>query len=1358
MKKVLLLLLLSFSTIMLHALPTCNIKNIGLREGLSNGFVVDIAIDGKGFVWAATEHGLSRIAGNKTTVFTTDNSDISNNEHVGLLYHAKTQTLWIHSKDGRVDIYNCRTQQISHYIDAKGNNMVSVADIAMAADSALWLAHYDGSITHYDPVTKKSYEISKLRFPQIKNGVRSIMDDGNGNLYIGLRMDGLIVYNIRTQRSRFYCNRPGDSNSLPGNNVRSVFVDHLQNIWVGTNMGLALFDQMKGTFRVFKHITTDSGSLAGDNIQQIMETKDHMLWIASDIGGISKLNLNLYTHPYYGSVVFQQMTRDNAGLSSNNIRRMQEDAYGNMWIANYSTGVDFIPSFGSPFQTLMSDDKAITNISALYIDHNDNLWIGEDNKVTMYHEGEIVHTYDFSGCLNNSSSSVYLFCEDHQGNIWFGTTDNGVIKLNPATGKLSTVACTKNLDVNALYVDNADKLWIGSEDGVFSVQEGIERKENKINGIIGQSSIPFSIVSDNKGNLWIGTLARGIFVFNKQQQLIAHLGERDSFPSSSINQLIKDEDGGIWAATHNGLVYIPDVTQPNRYNVYDEKNGISESQIRALVQDRQGDIWVSTFSGIACFEQGKQRFYNFDYQSGIPMGNFSVAAAAVSSTGLVYFGSPSGICCFNPQIIQQQEAVSPVEIIGCEQLISQASKIKKLIIPADNEGQSILRYDENTFKVAFTVKNYAQDGIVEYSYKMKGLDDEWYSTNGDNEVIFRNLDPGTYTFTVRAKLKNQDWKQASVAEMQITVQPPFWLTWWAKLFYIAVGIGIVYVILCSYKKQMKLRNSLEKTRWESQQKQELNEERLRFFTNITHELRTPLTLIIGPLEDLLADSRLPEVLQRKVKSIHASSERLLNLINEILEFRKTETQNRRLSVAKSDLSTVVKEIGTRFRDLNHNPNVEIVVTVPNQKIEVYFDSEVINTVISNLMSNAMKYTPKGIIQLDLQLKDGWCNICVSDTGYGISKTALPHIYDRYYQAKGMHQASGTGIGLALVKSLAQLHEAQLFVDSVEGKGSKFTFALKIDNTYPHALHKDDEKQTVDRQLKAGVTGSSMESEVKDVRPLILVVEDNDDIRQYIQESLDEDYRIIQARNGKQGCDMAFEQTPDLIVSDIMMPEMDGIEMIKLLKSDVRTSHIPIVILTAKTSSADQETGYDSGADSYLMKPFSAHLLHSRIRNILSARRRLAELILNKNTAVDADAAAADNTEDAVVIVNNEDANDNAPAATTHLSDLDRKFLDKLDAIIRENISTEDLDIAFMTDKFAMSHSTFYRKVKALTGLSANEYMRKLKLQHSMRLLQSGQYNVNEVAMMTGFNNIGYFRRSFKKEYGITPSEVLKTKQ
>jgi len=226
--------------------------------------------------------------------------------------------------------------------------------------------------------------------------------------------------------------------------------------------------------------------------------------------------------------------------------------------------------------------------------------------------------------------------------------------------------------------------------------------------------------------------------------------------------------------------------------------------------------------------------------------------------------------------------------------------------------------------------------------------------------------------------------------------------------------------------------------------------------------------------------------------------------------------------------------------LNHNPNVEIVVTVPNQKIEVYFDSEVINTVISNLMSNAMKYTPKGIIQLDLQLKDGWCNICVSDTGYGISKTALPHIYDRYYQAKGMHQASGTGIGLALVKSLAQLHEAQLFVDSVEGKGSKFTFALKIDNTYPHALHKDDEKQTVDRQLKAGVTGSSMESEVKDVRPLILVVEDNDDIRQYIQESLDEDYRIIQARNGKQGCDMAFEQTPDLIVSDIMMPEMDGI--------------------------------------------------------------------------------------------------------------------------------------------------------------------------------------------------------------------------
>lgn len=1354
MKKVLFTLFLTVAAMITTSAQT---RNFGIREGLSNGFVDDMVIDGQGFVWVATEWGLNRIAGNKCTVFYPSNSAITNNEHVGLFYHPQSNTVWVHSKDGRADIFNCKTQTFSHF-EVDGKTVWSIADICMAADSTIWLADYNGGVHHYNPLTKEHEFIDAKQIRQIANGVRSITDDGKGNLYIGLRMEGLIIYNTHTKRSRYFKNNPEDPTSLPGDNVRSVCIDHLQNIWVGTNKGLALFDPLKGTFHRFKHEKGNPNTLAGDNIQQIIESPDNIIWISSDIGGISKLDLNKYNNPNAGEVAFTQLTKENYTLSSNNTRRVAIDAYSNVWVANYSTGVDFIPSSTTSFMTLSFMGEPIEGVSAIFNDSKDNLWIGQDNKISMYRQGAIVRQWDFSQYISNSSSSVYLFREDQHGNIWLGTADNGVLMLNPNTGIFTRFNSTKDLDVNALYVDKSGKVWAGTEDGVYSIYNNVESKENAINGVIGNSSIPFSIIEDDYGQMWIGTLTRGIFVFDKNKKLMAHLGDKPPFPSNSVNQLIKDEDGGIWAATHSGLVYFPNAQTPNNFKTYGEEQGISDNHIRSLVQDRQGNIWVSMFSGIACFDRQKKKFYNYDYQSGIPTGNFCVEAAVISASGIVYFGSPGGICSFNPQLLTDLKDMPVVQIIDCEQIVSTTEKQQRIIVPLDENGVAHLRHDENTFKITFTSDNYAQEGNVEYSYLMKGLDDKWYETEGDNEVTFRNLSPGEYTFKVRAKLKSQEWENAKVAEMKMIVEPPLWLTWWAKLIYALIVGGIIYYIFRSYTNQLKLRASLEKTRWEAQQKQELNEERLRFFTNITHELRTPLTLIMGPLEDLMADVRLPEVLSKKVRSIHASSERLLNLINEILEFRKTETQNRRLTVAHADLKTFVQEIGNRFKDLNRNPNVAFNVSVPEQPVDIYFDSEVISTVLNNLISNAIKYTPKGSISLTLSMEDGKVVISVKDTGYGISKKALPHIYERYYQAKGLHQASGTGIGLALVKSFAKLHEAELKVESEEGMGTEFRFVLDAENTYPNALHKEDAPIEEEKQeLLAQEEISEPEEEQEDARPLILVVEDNDDIRQYIDESLCEDYRIIQARNGKEGRDQAFQEMPALIVSDIMMPEMDGIEMMKILKNDIRTSHIPIILLTAKTSPLDQEEGYDSGADSYLMKPFSAKLLQSRIRNILSGRRRLAEYIIQHNmpsaagmstlTSSAGEASGQQSLEEAELA-----------ASIPELSPLDKKFMEKLNRLIEENMTTVDIDIAFMTDKMAMSHSSFYRKVKALTGVSANEYIRKMKLQRSMVLMQEGESNVTEVAMLTGFNNIGYFRKCFKKEYGISPSEVLKGKQ
>lgn len=543
--------------------------------------------------------------------------------------------------------------------------------------------------------------------------------------------------------------------------------------------------------------------------------------------------------------------------------------------------------------------------------------------------------------------------------------------------------------------------------------------------------------------------------------------------------------------------------------------------------------------------------------------------------------------------------------------------------------------------------------------------------------------------------------------------------------------------------KVKLETYLKAEEKQRQDERHLNDERMRFYTNITHELRTPLTLILGPLEDLVGDDKLPNVYHHRLKAIHTSALRLLNLINQILEFRKTETQNRRLTVAKGDLRKVVREVGLRYYELNRNKQVKVCVQIPENFPIIYFDAEVVSTILNNLLSNAMKYTANGSVTLSLEKvwheEMEFAEMKVADTGYGIHEEALPHIFDRYYQADGKHQASGSGIGLAIVKSLAKLHEGEISVVSEIDKGSCFTFSIPIDSSYPNALHKDETESEQSKVSPPSDYPHEDEEQSIDQRPILLVVEDNDDIRQYILESFDIDYQVITASNGKEGLDAALKHIPNIIVSDIMMPIMDGIEFCKAVKGDIRTSHIPVILLTAKDTLEDKEQGYDSGADSYLTKPFSAKLLQSRIQNLLSSRRHLADLIKSS-----IDMQSAEKTKE--------------PDTTTSslvLNPLDQQFIEKLNGIINDNLSSESLDISLLTERMYMSNSTLYRKVKGLIGMSPNEYIRHLRLQAACQMLQEHKHNISEIAYLTGFGSPNYFRDCFKAEYGMSPTEFIK---
>lgn len=644
-----------------------------------------------------------------------------------------------------------------------------------------------------------------------------------------------------------------------------------------------------------------------------------------------------------------------------------------------------------------------------------------------------------------------------------------------------------------------------------------------------------------------------------------------------------------------------------------------------------------------------------------------------------------------------------------------------------------LKYTQNSFSIRFNIQNYALVNQVEYAYMLKGLENSWYTLTDPNNVTFRNLPPGKYQFQVKTRMRNQAWSDATTS-LNIRIAPPLWLTWWAKSFYILLSLIILFSILYAYKKRLDAEALYQLEKQSHEHEQELNNERLRFYTNITHELRTPLTLILGPLEDLLSDATLSPKHANKISIIHDSATRLLNLINRILEFRKTETQNRKLSVAKGDLGQLVQEVGLRYKELNPNNKVNYHIHIETEDTEIFYDADMITIILDNLMSNAAKYTSEGDITLSLrsveenQIK--YTEISVSDTGHGIDAEALPHIFDRYYQAKSKYQASGSGIGLALVKGLSELHEGILKVESAVDTGTTFTLRLLTENTYPNAIHTqhDMEKKPMDAE-ETTITDTPTEN-----HPIVLVVEDNADIREYIRSSFTDIYEVITAKDGKEGCELAQARIPNIIVSDIMMPVMDGIELCKRIKEDMRTSHIPVILLTAKDSLQDKEEGYASGADSYLTKPFSAKLLHSRINNLLETRKKIASLLALADTQPKQE------------------------SAVSSLNKLDNEFLQKITQIIEENLEMEKMDIAFIADKMCMSHSTLYRKIKGLTDMSANEFIRKVKMRKGVELLMSGQYTISEIAYMIGFSSVAYFRQCFKDEYGMSPSDYVKQKQ
>ena len=811
-----------------------------------------------------------------------------------------------------------------------------------------------------------------------------------------------------------------------------------------------------------------------------------------------------------------------------------------------------------------------------------------------------------------------------------------------------------------------------------------------------------SIAQDEKGRFWIGTFGDGLGIYTPDLQKIKTFTQRDGFCSNTINQIIQDKQKRMWIGTGEGLVCFLSTNELN-YKTYQRKDGLINTNICAITEDKKGNIWFSNNKGISCYVTDKDCFYNYGHSDDVPAGSFSSGCVTQGKNGQIYFGSINGVCCFNPDITMNEQP-APAAVVTEMKILGRLSNPENndMIINL-SKGQNVeLSHAQNSFGVRFNVQNYSLVNQVEYVYMLKGLENSWYTVNESNNVTFRNIPPGKYEFFIKARVHNQEWPEEATS-LTIRINPPLWLTWWAKLIYILASISIIYLILHAYKKKLDLESLYTLEKKNHEQEQELNQERLRFYTNITHELRTPLTLILGPLEDMQKEASLPAKQTQKLSVIHQSALRLLNLINQILEFRKTETQNKKLCVSKGNIAPLIYEIGLKYKELNQNTKIDFRIQIEKEEMFLFFDKEIITIVLDNLISNAIKYTEQGRVTLSLHQtmrnEVAYTEIKVSDTGYGISAEALPHIFDRYYQESGKHQASGTGIGLALVKNLVTLHEGEILAESVQNEGSTFYISLLTDNIYPNALHADSTEPVQEEMNQNTELEYSQEATLDTGKPILLIVEDNEEIQKYIVESFTDSFEVITANNGEEGKQQALSRIPDIVVSDIMMPVMNGITLCKQLKDDVRTSHIPIILLTAKDSLQDKEEGYEVGADSYLTKPFSASLLRIRINNLLDSRKKLVAQFQAQSTPGN----QIDLSEKRIVIAE-------------ALSKLDNEFIEKITLLIEENLSSEKIDINYLSDKMCMSGSTLYRKMKALTGLSTNEYIRKVKMENAERLL------------------------------------------
>ncbi|TRW24764.1 response regulator [Flavobacterium zepuense] len=1285
-------------------------KHLQVEDGLSHNSVICMLQDSKGFLWFGTKDGLNRYDGYSFKTFQHNDKDAKSigSNFIRCLYEYNDY-LWVGTETGLFR-YDEKTESFS-LIEATRN--LPIMDVESNINGSLWfvaaggLYKLDGNsvttrpekysqfyanfVTHnkkgevfaasgaelfkYVP-ENNSFQKLHINFPgQASHAIiTTIAANGNNSLLIGTNSHGAFTYNFANQQvlSIF----PDKENPLF---IREFLVKG-DELWIGSESGIFIYDTKSRTYKNFKKNYNDPYSLSDNAVYGLVLDKEEGVWIGTYFGGV-----NYYPKPYTPINRYFPKVGENS-ISGNAVREIKKDNYGNLWIGTEDAGLNKL-----------------------------NLTTGQFQNYSV--EGGGLSHYNIHGLLTRGNE------------LWIGTFEHGLDVMDIPTGKVIRHYSTsqgrglKSDFIFYIYQTKAKDIYVLTSNGIYEYQPETDFFK-QAEGFPETYHYTY-LIEDHNGALWAGTYWDGLYYYNpKTKKKSFYRYERNdakSLSSNVINGIFEDSSHRLWVTTENGLNLFNPATK--NFKHYTKADGLPSNVTYSILEDAHKQLWISSSNGLIKFDPKTKDLKVFSKSNGLLTGQFNYCSAFQDTNGEMYFGSVRGLINFNPGTFTKNTFSPPLYItdifINNEDVPvgKEDSPLQKSIIFSD---AITLTDKQSTFKLEFASLSFTSTEMTQYWYKIEGLNDNWVALGKNHEVNFTELPAGDYVFKVKSLNSYSVWNK-EYGVLDITVLPPFYASKVAYAVYFILLVVMGYYALRYYHRYTRNKNNLKIRQLENEKEREIYQAKIEFFTNIAHEIRTPLTLINSPLEKLLKQKYKSPDIPKNLGIMEKNTTRLLNLVNELLDFRKAEMKHMKLSFVQVNVSDILEETYERFSQLIQDKNLNFELTNVTHNLLAFVDEEAFRKVLSNLFSNAIKYSKKNV-QVLLRYDGDYFEVIIKNDGQLIPPQLRKRIFEPFFRLPSDAQSTGTGIGLSLAHSLIELHNGSLHVDENETKMNAFVLKLPI--------HQSEEFTAIrGSQSSTFVPTENVTVKFEKQAPVILIAEDNKELADFIYSELSESYNIILTKNGDEAWKMLNKHEVQLVISDVMMPVKNGIELCREIKKTEKTSHIPVILLTAKSALNAKIEGLESGADAYITKPFSIDYLLVQIFNLIENRKN---------------------------ILGHFSSSPLAHLKSLATSNTDKTFLSKLDKAVEDNLKDPELSVDKLADYLNMSRSTLYRNIKEISHLSPNELINLSRLKKAAQLIKTTNMKIYEVAEMVGYKSQTSFGRNFHKHFGMTPTEFEKS--